>query len=383
MTTPTAKGVKITLFLVDGRPDGLRLLDQANWSGRALDFARADWTEVRDEHELQKPGVYILRGEQDDGSTAIYVGEADELRARLGQHQARTDNWTRATAFVTKDDSLNKAGVKYLESRLIALAHLTRRATMLNGNAPSVPALSRADIAEAEGYLEHMLPVLPILGITAFQVPRKAAEEPAGAVTLVLNSSGITAKGRETGDGFLVEAGATARAVEQASIHPYMKSIRARLLRDGMLRPDGGLYRLVQDQVFGSPSTAAGVLLGRPASGPMEWKDASGRSLKDMREESGPGILRRSDHPPVAASSGQSGAGLQFHEAMAQVLRANGNRPMRPAEIASAINTRGLYRQRSGQPIPSGQVSARLSHYPDLFERADGGIRLREPSNNG
>ena len=115
------EGCKDHPLLADGRPDGLRILDQGNWSGRALDFARADWSSVRDEPELRKPGVYILRGEQDDGITAIYVGEADELRTRLTQHQARTDNWARATAFVTKDDSLNKASVKYLESRLISL----------------------------------------------------------------------------------------------------------------------------------------------------------------------------------------------------------------------------------------------------------------------
>ena len=45
------------------------------------------------------------------------------------------------------------------------------------------------------------------------------------------------------------------------------------------------MYRLAQDYTFNSPSTAAGVLLGRSANGRIEWKDAKGRSLKESQEQ--------------------------------------------------------------------------------------------------
>lgn len=276
------RGVKITLFLADGRPDGLRIVDQANWSGRGYDFARADWPKVRHEDELGKPGVYILSGQEDDGTPSVYVGEADELRSRINQHYAKVDFWHRATAFVTKDDTLNKAGVKYLESRLLAMAHQAKRAELKNGNAPGLPSMSKADLAEAEGYLEHMLPILPILGVNAFEVIHAATAQ-ADTPALMLKGSGISARGKDTAEGFVVEAGATARVAEQPSIHAYMKAIRARLLQQGILVPDGAFLRLTQDQVFGSPTTAAGVLLGRPASGPMEWRDSQNRTLKQLR----------------------------------------------------------------------------------------------------
>jgi len=280
--TPVVKGVKITLFLADGRPDGLRVVDQANWSGRGYDFARADWLKVRGEDELGKPGVYILSGQEDDGTQSVYVGEADELRSRLNQHYARVDFWHRATAFITKDDTLNKAGVKYLESRLLDLGHQAKRAELKNGNVPGLPSMSKADLAEAEGYLEHMLPILPILGLNAFDVIHAASAE-ADTPALVLKGSGISARGKDTAEGFIVEAGSTARVAEQPSIHEYVKAIRARLLQQGILVLDGAVFRLTQDQVFGSPSTAAGVLLGRPASGPMEWRDHQNRTLKQLR----------------------------------------------------------------------------------------------------
>jgi hypothetical protein len=55
----------------------------------------------------------------------------------------------------------------------------------------------------------------------------------------------------------------------------------------GTLAPVDGHDRLhlTSDYQFDSPSAAAAVLLGRPASGPVEWKDDSGKSLKQLREE--------------------------------------------------------------------------------------------------
>lgn len=51
---------------------------------------------------------------------------------------------------------------------------------------------------------------------------------------------------------------------------------------------EGAYYRLTQDYTFNSPSTAAGVLLGRSANGRIEWSDAQGRTLKEIQEaESG------------------------------------------------------------------------------------------------
>ena len=37
----------IKVFLADGRPDGLRLVEKSNWTGLALVCARADYSRVR------------------------------------------------------------------------------------------------------------------------------------------------------------------------------------------------------------------------------------------------------------------------------------------------------------------------------------------------
>lgn len=66
-----------------------------------------------------------------------------------------------------------------------------------------------------------------------------------------------------------------------------MLDMRESFVKRQLLHEKDGVYRLTQDYVFDSPSTAAGVLLGRSANGRIEWKTALGRSLKELQEEDG------------------------------------------------------------------------------------------------
>lgn len=54
-------------------------------------------------------------------------------------------------------------------------------------------------------------------------------------------------------------------------------------MQQGVLVPDAEGYKMAQDYTFNSPSTAAGVLLGRAANGRTEWKDDQGRTLKEIQ----------------------------------------------------------------------------------------------------
>ncbi len=60
--------------------------------------------------------------------------------------------------------------------------------------------------------------------------------------------------------------------------------MRHELIGNGVLALVDGLYRFTQDYSFSSPSMAAAVVLGRSANGRIEWKDAQGRTLKELQE---------------------------------------------------------------------------------------------------
>ena len=272
------------LYLADGTPAGLRIIEKSNWTGRGLDFARADWPRVKAREDFGRPGVYVLRGLGDDGQMRVYIGEADELRSRLTQHfsgPSSKDFWERAVAFTSKDENLNKAHVRFLESRLVALGHEAKRAALENGNVPAAPSLSESDRAEAETFLEEMLVIYPLLGIDAFTPPPKGADP---SEQLELHGRGIAARGRDAAEGFIVYEGSTAAANEVASLHEYIRKVRANLRASGVLVMDGAHLKLVQDYTFSSPSTAAATLLGRSANGRTAWKDAKGRSLREIQE---------------------------------------------------------------------------------------------------
>jgi hypothetical protein len=82
----------------------------------------------------------------------------------------------------------------------------------------------------------------------------------------------------------VVRADSQAVKEEVPSIHGYLRELRRALVAQGVLKDAGTVYRLSQDYTFNSPSTAAGVLLGRSANGRVEWKDAQGRTLKEIQE---------------------------------------------------------------------------------------------------
>lgn len=278
----------IRIFLADGVPEGLRIVEKSNWTGRAVVAGRGQISEALARDELGQPGVYVLTGPPEEGAPRLYVGEADVLRERLRHHAAGKDFWTRFVAFTSTNEGLNKAHVRYLESRLIALANTANQWSLDNGTVPSAPPLSEPDRADAEWFLQEMLVIFPLLGIDAFEAAAGQAREGVDMVsghTLVLEERGANARGREVGDGFVVFAGSRARAQEVASIHDYLRDLRQQLKTREVLKPEGEYLVFAQDFRFSSPSTAAGVLVGGSANGRRSWKDARGRTLKALQEE--------------------------------------------------------------------------------------------------
>lgn len=88
----------------------------------------------------------------------------------------------------------------------------------------------------------------------------------------------------ESAEGFVVQKGSQAVTADVPSIHAYMRNLREALKGKQVLAPDGDHLRLTQDYVFNSPSTAAGVMLGRSANGRQEWQDKQGHTLKSLQE---------------------------------------------------------------------------------------------------
>ncbi len=281
VSAPRRPAASLRIFLLHGTPEGPQIAEKSNWTGHAIKCSRAQYPALRERPEFGRPGLYLLMAPVEGADPPrIYIGEADVARSRLDQHARSKDFWTQLVLFTSKDGNLNKAHVKYLEARLIERTHRARRAQLENGTVPQLPNLSEVDRSDAKAFLEDMLLVYPLLGVRAFEDPAALASESA---RLHLRTRGIEAEGHEAGEGFLVCAGSQAALKLVPSAPPGLGELRRRLVQQGVLEPGPEAYRFVGTHLFSSPSTAAGVITGRAANGRKMWRDASGRTLKDLQ----------------------------------------------------------------------------------------------------
>lgn len=282
MSDPQQRPFSIRIFVPDGDPDGLRLVEKSNWTGIGVVFKRTGYKQVVGRDEFGRTGIYVLVGTSEDSALPmLYIGEGDPVKDRLSQHYSKKDFWDWSVFFVTKDNSLNKAHVKHLESRLLELAKDSKQCRLDNTGSSLQPTLSEAERADVESFLLDMLSIFPLLGLGVFEKTETSDKNRQGL--LYIKAKGVTGSGYEDAKGFVVCSGTRAVTEETKTLHGYISTLRKDLLDQGVLVRDGDHYKFIQDQVFSSPSTAASVILGRAENGRTAWKNKAGTTLKELQ----------------------------------------------------------------------------------------------------
>lgn len=143
--------------------------------------------------------------------------------------------------------------------------------------------MGEADRADMEVFLNHMLGMLPVLGVDAFeQISPRVTGEQEGHLgpLLYCKGKGVEAQGYESTKGFVVLQGSQAHAGSETR----RNTLRSDLMALGVLVLESSVFRFSQDFLFRSPSSASGLILDRSSNGRIEWKDAQGRTLKELQE---------------------------------------------------------------------------------------------------
>lgn len=260
-------------------------MEKSNWTGQGLLFPRSIYLDIRGRTELTRTGVDVLWGPDEERRLPrVYVGQGNELKQRLNDHNTNKDFWNSCVAFISKDSNLNTAHVQYLEAKLVNLLEEASRCVLENTQHPQEPSLSDADKADAELFLMDMLLCLPIAGVNFFE-KSGAQGEKHEIPTLTMSGKGIKGEGYQDGTSFVVLANSLAVKDEVDSIPLQIATLRRELKTEGILVEDGDHCRFNEDYIFNSPSAASGVLLGASSNGRDTWKDSQGRSLNQMGEE--------------------------------------------------------------------------------------------------
>jgi hypothetical protein len=272
--------ITIKLFFPKGDTQGLCMAELSNWTGKALAAPRSELDDLLARDELQRSGVYLLLGpDPQTGNSAAYIGEAEEVRDRVRQ-QCEKEFWVQAIVFVSKDENLTKAHIRYLEGRLIEEAQKVARFKVLNAQ-PSGSKLPESDREDMEAFLSRMIELLPVLRCELL-TPIVDSSGRSPERHLVGRIKGCVAHGQRTAKGFVVFAGSIGVSSLRPSAPAYVIQARDQLKQDGALVDDGACLRFMRDSEFSSPSMAAAVICGGQVNGLTFWRDNDGRTLKEI-----------------------------------------------------------------------------------------------------
>lgn len=275
-------GKTIKIFLIDGDPNGRMSCELSNWTGKAYKIPRIKIKECTDRDDLMNTGVYLLFGKDEEGKDLVYIGEAESILKRLNQHLNQKDFWNETIVFVSKDDNLNKAHIKYLENRLHDIAQLAKRYKIENSIIPTQSSISESDRAEMEEFIENIKMLVNTLGHKVFDEKREFKPKQKHEIFSIKAARGADGQGEPSSDGFVVLKGSKAAATIVNSMTASFIVLRQKLIDDGVLVDKGEFYEFSDDYIFSSPSTAAVMVMGRNANGLTEWKQKDGKTLKDF-----------------------------------------------------------------------------------------------------
>jgi hypothetical protein len=280
LTTATLK-----IFLAYGDPKRLRTAELSNWTGKAVSGPRSEFDKILAREESLGSGVYFLTGaDPKTNKSSIYIGEAECIRDRVKNHLSK-DFWNNITFFVTKGENLTKAHIKYIEGCLIDIARLTERSVVMNsqGSGAKLPESDREDM---NVFLEKMQQILPVLGVEAFVPTFSIVDEDKQEELLTCNIKDVKALGYLTPNGIVVLKGSQAVLEERESAKKWPSVLvqRNKLIEDGTLIKENGVFVFSKDVEFSSPSSAAATIHGGSANGLTAWVNSAGIQLKQLQE---------------------------------------------------------------------------------------------------
>ena len=268
----------LQFILEEENPNGIIECSVDDWFGISYKIPRNKLKEASSLEYINNTGVYILFGDDENTAEKIaYIGEAEDIYNRLLQHNKNKDFWNECIVFVSKDNSLNKAHIKYIEHELYEMSKKASRYITKNESNPTKSSLSNADEIRAEKFISKIKIIPNMFGYKLFisLVDKNDKEDK----TLHLTNNGIEyAKGLLTDEGLVVLKGSKVKEGVFDSLLPSL---------NGFFNKERSSTDLVDnvyinDHLFSSPSMAAIAILGRNANGYTEWKNKDNITLKKI-----------------------------------------------------------------------------------------------------
>ncbi len=265
-------GKTITTYLIDGNPQGTQYAFISNKVCQMFVIPRSNLAYLNEQEKLQKPAFYILVGEDESTKPQAYIGETENFKERVKDHDNKKSFWQKALVFVSKDADMTKADVQYIEYRAIVEAKKANT-FVLNENkqTPKSPNLPEFQKDTMDEFFEDIRFLASFIGCNIFKITQPKKEH-----LFYTKGRGCNARGFYNASGFTVLQGSVITKNSTPSLS--WKEKRENLINEYTSLQEG-LLVLNSDKTFSSPSTAADFCTGRNNNGWTEWKDQDGRTL--------------------------------------------------------------------------------------------------------
>ena len=266
-------GKTVNTYLIDGDPKGTQYAFISNKICQMFIVPRSNLSYLNTQEKLQKPAFYILLGEDETTKPQAYIGETENFRERVKDHDSKKSFWQKALIFVSKDADMTKADVQYLEHKALTEAKQANT-FILNDNkqTPKAPNLPEYQKDAMDEFFEDVKFLASFSGCNIFEILQPKTVE----YLFYVKGRGCSAKGFYNSSGFTVLKGSVI-AKDVTSSYGWNDK-REKIIAE-YTKIEGDKLILVSDKTFSTPSTASSFCLGRSSNGWSDWKDEDGNTL--------------------------------------------------------------------------------------------------------
>lgn len=277
-----AKAKTINLLLEDGNLDGLLTVEDSSWDGIMFVSPREGVEKLFRQEETNFWGVYLLISDKE-----VYTGQASGLQRRIKEHDRGKDFWKKVVLITTKDDSLNRSAIDYIEHDLIDKSKQAGTLRSENKQGGNKTKVSRFDKVRYDNFIENVLLLLELIGIKVFVKTKKNLKKKNINRDLINSEENIIPifiKSRTGADG----RGFFDKETQKVTI---LKGTKVADITRNTFRPIK-LYNdikagqtLTENLLPLSPSTSADIILRSSNNGWNAWKDSENQPLQKYRKK--------------------------------------------------------------------------------------------------
>lgn len=265
-------GKTVTTYLIDSDPNGTQYSFISNKICQMFVVPRSNLSYLNEQEKLQKPAFYILIGEDETTKPQAYIGETENFKERVKDHDNKKGFWQKALIFVSKDEDITKADVQYLEHKAIAEAKKANTFVLSeNKQIPKAPNLPEHQRDAMDEFFEDIKFLVSFMGCNIFDILQPKEEH-----LFYTKGRGCNAKGYYSSSGFTVLKGSILANNCVTSFN--WKEKREKLIKEYATFENGN-WVMNSDKTFSSPSTAADFCIGSSNNGWLVWKDMDNKTL--------------------------------------------------------------------------------------------------------